>query len=93
MFITKQGIINNKELDIYKKPKTDDGTKNSAKGLILVYESFNRVLEIKDQCTWHEFIDTSNLLKTVYRDGYIHRLYYLDAIRKRIYDKIGESYT
>ncbi len=35
------GIVDNQPREIFKAPKTDDGTKNSAKGLIAVYRDGN----------------------------------------------------
>jgi nicotinamide phosphoribosyltransferase len=42
-----------KAVEIYKDPKTDGGTKKSAKGLTAVYEE-NGEFILKDQATWEE---------------------------------------
>jgi nicotinamide phosphoribosyltransferase len=42
-----------KAVEIYKDPKTDGGTKKSAKGLTAVYEE-NGEFILKDQATWDE---------------------------------------
>lgn len=36
---------------IFKHPKTDDGTKNSLKGLIAVYQNGNGIYYAEDQVT------------------------------------------
>lgn len=43
-----------KGIEIFKDPKTDDGLKKSAKGLIAVYEDANGDFYMKDQATWEE---------------------------------------
>jgi nicotinamide phosphoribosyltransferase len=49
--------------DIYKDPITDDGTKKSLKGLIMVDEDH----EVHTQCSWEE--EETGLLRTIYEDG------------------------
>lgn len=46
--------INDEEFNIYKKPKTGDGTKNSAVGLVAVYKNEKGEYYHKDQVTWKE---------------------------------------
>lgn len=53
--------------EIFKSPKTDDGTKKSAKGLIAIEGSNNRVTGMKDSVSYEE--EKTGLLKTVYKDG------------------------
>lgn len=54
--------------DIYKDPKTDDGTKKSAKGLMQIYrDPETGKLALKDQCSWEE--EAGGELKTVFKDG------------------------
>lgn len=40
--------------EIFKAPKTGDGTKNSAKGLVAVYKNAEGKLYLKDQATWDD---------------------------------------
>lgn len=62
------GEVNGVGRDIFKDPKTDDGTKKSAKGLMQVYRNeLSGKLELKDQCTWEE--EAQGELKTVYKNG------------------------
>ena len=52
--------------DIFKEPKTDDGTKKSAKGLLSVVQE-NGKLVLKQQCTKEE--EQQGMLLPVFRDG------------------------
>lgn len=46
--------INGKNINIFKKPKTGDGTKNSAVGLVAVYKNDKGEYYYKDQVTFKE---------------------------------------
>lgn len=43
--------------EIFKDPKTDDGTKKSAKGLLAVFKDNNGKYYLKDQATWEEVLN------------------------------------
>src|SRR6201991_53574 len=69
--------------DIFKDPKTDDGTKKSAKGLMQVYrDPATGKLALKDQCTWEE--EGQGELKTVFKDGKLLVDWTLGEIRERV---------
>jgi nicotinamide phosphoribosyltransferase len=69
--------------DIFKDPKTDDGTKKSAKGLMQVFRNAKTgKLELKDQCTWEE--EGQGELKTVFKDGKLMVDWTLAEIRDRV---------
>ncbi|MFT3979001.1 MAG: nicotinate phosphoribosyltransferase [Ferruginibacter sp.] len=76
------GEVNGIGRDIFKDPKTDDGTKKSAKGLMQVYRTHDGILQLKDQCTWEE--EAQGVLKTVFKDGVLVIDESLDTIRKRL---------
>jgi nicotinamide phosphoribosyltransferase len=77
------GEVNGVGRDIYKDPRTDDGTKKSAKGLLQVYrDSATGKLKLKDQCTWEE--EGQGELKTVFHDGKLLTDLTLGEIRERI---------
>ncbi|MBN9297572.1 MAG: nicotinate phosphoribosyltransferase [Filimonas sp.] len=76
------GEVNGIGRDIFKDPKTDDGTKKSAKGLMQVYTDANGRYALKDQCTWEE--EKQGALKTIFKDGQLLVDYTLDEIRKRV---------
>jgi nicotinamide phosphoribosyltransferase len=75
------GQVNGVGKDIYKDPKTDDGLKKSARGLLKVYEA-DGTLKLKDQCTAEE--ENEGELKTVYYEGELIRSYTLHEIRDRL---------
>ena len=77
------GEVNGESREIFKTPKTDDGTKNSAKGLIAIYKSENNsTYEMYDNVSWKEVNNCE--LKTVFRDGKIFNEQTLNEIRKRL---------
>jgi nicotinamide phosphoribosyltransferase len=77
------GEVNGAGRAIFKDPKTDDGSKRSARGLIAVHKNPSTgKLEAKDQCTWEE--EAQGELKTVFRDGKLLVHQTLAEIRKRV---------
>lgn len=81
------GEVNGEGRDIFKDPKTDDGTKKSAKGLMQVYrDAATGKLALKDQCTWAE--EAQGELKTVFKDGALLVDVTLAEIRNRIKELI-----
>ncbi|RYG28484.1 MAG: nicotinate phosphoribosyltransferase, partial [Chitinophagaceae bacterium] len=81
------GEVNGEGRDIFKDPKTDDGTKKSAKGLMQVYrDAKTGKLALKDQCTWEE--ESRGELKTVFKDGKLVKDWTLEEIRKRVREQL-----
>lgn len=77
------GEVNGIGRDIFKDPKTDDGTKKSAKGLMQVFrDAGTGKLALKDQCSWEE--EAQGELKTVFLDGKLLTDATLAEIRARI---------
>lgn len=71
--------------DIYKDPKTDDGLKKSAKGLLCVQKNdVNGDYELIDQVDWET--EQKGELKTVFKDGKLLKEYSLTEIRKRLWN-------
>ena len=80
-------VINGVGVNIFKKPKTDNGTKNSAKGLIFVSVGDDGRLIAEEEVSWEKFISDENLLKVVYRNGKPSvPPQTFDEIRKRVAD-------
>lgn len=75
------GEVNGEPRNIFKDPKTDDGTKKSAKGLLAVFETENGLL-LKDECSWEE--EKQGLLQTVFENGKVVNEQSLSQIRARI---------
>lgn len=68
-------------VEIYKDPKTDDGLKKSAKGLIAVYESEDGFV-MKDRATWDEVKNCA--FEQVFCNGVITKEHTLSEIRERV---------
>lgn len=52
------GEVNGNPRNIFKKPKTDDGFKNSAKGLLAVYQNdHNKDLHCLEEATWNNVLN------------------------------------
>ncbi|BAQ64899.1 nicotinate phosphoribosyltransferase [Geminocystis sp. NIES-3709] len=75
------GVVNGKRRDIFKNPKTDSGTKKSAKGLLRVEQEGNTFVLYEQQTPEQE---KQGALKTVFEDGKLIKSYSLGDIRQRI---------
>lgn len=75
--------VNGKSSDLYKDPKTSDGTKKSAKGLLRV-EMIDGKYTLFDQQTQEE--EGFGLLQTVFIDGELTNLQTLEEIRKVLWN-------
>ena len=75
------GVVNGERRDIFKDPKTDDGTKKSARGLLRV-EQRDGIYVLYDQQTEEQ--EERGMLETVYQDGRLLREHTLQEIRDRI---------
>lgn len=67
--------------EIFKKPKTDDGTKNSAKGLLAVYGA-NGAYTLKSQANWDQVYNDS--MYTVFSNGQLIRRVAFNSICSRL---------
>ena len=75
------GIVNGERRDIFKNPRTDNGTKKSAKGLLRVEETENGFV-LHDRQTPEQ--ETQGALEMVFCDGKLLRQENLANIRRRI---------
>jgi len=76
--------------EIFKDPVTDDGTKKSKKGLLMVFkDALDGQIKCFDQCSWED--EQDGLLTTVYKDGKITKTVTLAEIRERINFKINKT--
>lgn len=81
------GIVNGKSLDIFKDPKTDDGIKKSARGLLQVWRDSNDgKLKLKEQCTPEQ--EELGELQPIFRDGKLLKDFTLCEIRNNINDQL-----
>lgn len=75
--------INGEPKEIFKQPKTDNGMKNSLKGLILVKKDGN-TLYAQDCVSVEEYNNSDSELKTVFKDGKLLKTFTLTEIRNNI---------
>jgi nicotinamide phosphoribosyltransferase len=75
------GVVNGQRRDIFKDPKTDSGTKKSAKGLLRVEKEGNSFI-LHDQQTVDQ--ENQGLLETVFVDGKLVNPVSLAEIRSRV---------
>jgi len=74
-------VVNDEGREIFKDPKTDDGIKKSAKGLLRV--DFDKdVLVLTDQCTIEQ--EKGGELQEVFRDSVITKEWTLQQIRDTV---------
>lgn len=77
--------INGCDKEIFKAPKTDDGTKKSAKGLVSVVKE-NGSFTLKDQCQWHDVLNC--VFEPVFINGCLVKTQSLAEIRSLVLSKI-----
>lgn len=78
------GMVNGKPVDIFKDPKTDDGVKKSAKGLLMVIQGEQELQLIQEVSQLEEH---SGCLETVFENGKLVKETTLSEIRQRINDE------
>ena len=72
------GRVNGKGIEVYKQPKTDDGLKNSAKGLLAV----NTDGSLSQQCTEEQ--EQNGLLHRIFLNGEMYNQTTLAEVRARL---------
>lgn len=77
--------INGELKPIFKKPKTDDGTKNSLRGLIRVELEDGKYVAYDNQSPEQE---KQGHLETIFKNGKLLKDYTLSEIRERINDSL-----
>lgn len=75
-------VVQGTDREIFKAPKTDDGTKRSAKGLTAVLKDDQGRYYLKDQATWAEVHDCA--LQRVFHNGQLENEQTLAEIRARL---------
>jgi len=80
------GVVNEERRDIFKDPKTDSGTKKSAKGLLKVIRE-NGTLVLYDKQTEKE--EDKGLLEVVFLDGELVKPVKLSEIRERLESELA----
>ena len=75
------GVVNGEDRVLFKAPKTDSGTKNSARGLLRVEREGGRFVLHELQTREQE---AQGLLEPVFRDGQVLRTQGISDIRERL---------
>lgn len=73
--------VNDEPREIFKQPKTDNGTKNSLKGLIAVQGDGNKYIAV-DQVS--KEVEEGGYLQTVYENGKLIKDWTLKEIRRNV---------
>lgn len=76
------GVVNGERREIFKDPKTDDGLKKSAKGLLRVERSAEGYYYLQDQVNVGQ--EKGGALKVVFENGVQFRTQTFEQIRDRI---------
>jgi len=76
--------INGNPINIYKDPKTDDGTKKSAKGLLAVVSDEQGNFTLKDECS--KGTESLGCLQPVFKDGKLLQETSLSEIRSKLWN-------
>lgn len=74
--------VDGMDYELFKNPKTDDGTKKSAKGLLRVEKEGGKFV-MYDQQSWEQ--EKQGCLTTVFEDGKLIRTTTLSEIRSRLW--------
>jgi len=77
-------IINGKSVKIFKDPKTDDGTKKSQKGCVIVHEEDLKYTWSDGYNMTEAYGDPFNKLELVFRDGRLLKEEKFSEIRERL---------
>lgn len=80
------GVVKGEAREIYKLPKTGDGTKNSARGLLQVERDGNGDYHLNECVTPEE--EQYGELKVVFQDGVFFNHQTLEEIRDRLWPKV-----
>lgn len=86
-------VIGETEIKVFKDPKTDDGTKKSAKGLLIVSKNATGDFELVDDLTFDEYVKVdgeNNQLKVVQYNQQFKRESYQD-IRIRVNEAVEKK--
>jgi nicotinamide phosphoribosyltransferase len=75
------GEVNGEGRAIFKEPKTDDGTKRSARGLLRVDRRDGKLV-LTDNCTWAE--SKKGLMVPVFRDGEMLKDWTLAEVKQQL---------
>ncbi|MEJ8323239.1 nicotinate phosphoribosyltransferase [Kosakonia sacchari] len=76
------GAVNGEGRMIFKEPKTDNGLKRSARGLLRVDRDAQGELQLHDEQSWEQ--EKGGELKTRFLDGKLYQTEHFEQIRQRL---------
>ena len=99
---TTYGVVNGKELLLYKDPITDDGTKKSQKGMVAIQQHGDKINyvdclykkdkeELQAREASHDYWGQSDMLRPVFEDGKLLVDWSLDKIRTRLKEQTSRQ--
>lgn len=77
------GVVDGEDRELFKDPKTDNGVKKSARGLLRVERDSLGTFHLHDQQSWEE--EAAGALELVFQDGALTRRETLEDIRYRLH--------
>ena len=72
------------EIALYKDPKTDDGTKKSQRGRVVVLEDSSGQIKHLDGLNSRNIVNFEDILQTVFWDGLVLNDKSLSSIREKL---------
>lgn len=78
-------VVDGKLYELFKDPKTDDGVKKSAKGLVKVHLDDSGEYAYSDQVSLEDFTSSDNCLVPVFRNGELLVKPTMSEIRQRLW--------
>ena len=82
------GEVNGVPTEVFKDPKTDSGTKKSAKGLLRVIKDEDGEYTLEDQITPQQESSDENELVVIFKEGILYNETSLEEIRGRVNNEI-----
>lgn len=90
---TTYGVVDGKELLLYKDPITDDGTKKSQKGRIIVKRNSNGDLEFVDHLykeEWTQRVSSGeDEMRVIFKDGQLFNLQTFEEIQTTLKENLN----
>lgn len=83
------GVVNGQDRELFKDPKTDNGVKKSARGLLRVEQWKDGHFELFDRQTREQ--EAQGRLETVFQDGQMVKFQTLEEIRERLHVATNSS--
>ena len=77
-------VVNGEERLLFKDPKTDDGTKRSQRGMVVVTRDEDGHTHFEDGFTDSTFTENVSIMKPVFKNGMLLKNFTLEEIREKL---------